>query len=140
MKTFSLKFALAHRRLHWYYFSFFPQYKVSLMPNEWQTRYMQELPDMLYKIKREENEMRTEEANREAIDISNMRSTMPTNQAWCLRALRKIRKRICVIIVIAGVVVMMVSVYGIYFRAFLCSNGKSCVTSLRYTHVKHALF
>lgn len=102
---------------------------------------MQESPNMLYRIKHEENV--TEKANSEAVDIPNnllMRSTMSTGQAWCLRALRKIRKRIYVMVVIAGIVVMMVSIYGIYFRAYFCGNGKSCVTSLRYTHVKHALF
>ncbi|KAK9293957.1 hypothetical protein QLX08_011253 [Tetragonisca angustula] len=127
---------LVRRQIHKFYDT---QYKVSPISNGWQARYMQESSDsMLYKIKREENV--TEKVNSDIPNNLLVRSTMSTGQAWCLRALRKIRKRICVMVVIAGVVVMMLSIYGIYFRAYLCGNGKSCVTSLRYTHVKHALF
>lgn len=69
-----------------------------------------------------------------------MQSSVSTGQEWCLYILGKIRKRICVIILIAGIIALVISIYGIYFRAYLCNNGKSCVTSLQYTYVKHALF
>lgn len=68
------------------------------------------------------------------------KTTISTGQAWCLCALKRIRRKICIVVLIAGIIALIASIYGIYFHAYLCNNGKSCVTSLRYTHVKHALF
>lgn len=116
---------------------FFFQYKASSISNGWQTRYMQESPNMSYIIKREVNI--TEDTNKEATDVPR-RSTMSDGQALCLRTLGKIRKKICMTVLIAGIIILMAVIYGIYFRAYLCNNGKSCITSLQYTHVKHALF
>lgn len=67
-------------------------------------------------------------------------SSMPTRQARLARSLGKIRRRICALVSVAGVIVLASLIYGVYFRAYLCNNGPSCVTSFRYTHAKHALF
>ncbi|CAK9813442.1 hypothetical protein ANTQUA_LOCUS7625 [Anthophora quadrimaculata] len=118
------------------------QYNLSSSLNGWQISRLQELKDTPYRKMQSANV--TEKGNKEIsttpgtvfMDIS----TMPPRQAWILRTLRKIRQRVCMIILIAGIITLMVAIYGIYFRAYLCNSGKSCVTTFRYTHAKHALF
>ncbi|XP_017890102.1 uncharacterized protein LOC108630986 [Ceratina calcarata] len=109
------------------------QYNLPTQTDEWQSVYAH--PEQLHLTGD------TIEASLPLRRDLHPRNTMYTGQEWCVHALRRIRKRIYIVVAVTGVIALLASLYGIYFRAYLCTTGgKSCLTSVRYTHAKHALF